>query len=344
MNKKSIIQTELTLCLLALTALLFVSCGELNIYPNLETPVVKLSLSKDSPSTKVIISWSNCEDAEGYAIEKKFMKDGIEEDVHFDYLPKDKNYYEDSDCEPGVEYTYTVSVGYFTTLGFFYGRIFGKTDEKYASPVSITTERDPLVILDYPKNVEVSTVEGNLNALKVKWAPCENAVSYEIYCKCLWEDNSGNFNLISTVSEPECTMLHLYNEVDYIYKIKALGAKGTKSILSAPKAGTVPATENTKIDKAIEIQNNTTEKYKTSEESLWFIIAPEKGRIKISKAISANAMLFTMDGKLLDGCIAFEETDDSFVYSLKDENWDFVSGTNYLLRIVNPFAFELRIE
>lgn len=347
MNKNILIKNQINLiylCLPALMILMFVSCNGFNIYPNLETPVVRLSLSDDSPSTKVIISWNNCEDAEGYAIEKTFMKDGVLEEIHFNYLPKDKNYYVDSDCEPGVEYTYTVGVGYFKTMGFFYGRVFGKTDERYSSPVSIKTARDPLVSLDFPKNVEISSVEGNTNALKIKWAACEGADSYEIYCKCLWEDNTGNYSYVCKVNEPECTMLHLYNEVEYVYKIKALGVNGTKSILSAPKAGTVPKAENTKIDLAIEIQNNTTEKYKSSEESLWFIIAPEKGTITISEAINANAMLFTLDGKLLNGCIAFEQKDRNFVYSLKDENTDFVSGSKYLLRIVNPFAMTLRIE
>ena len=344
MKKNYLVRHQLNVCALALAVFSFVSCRGINVNPDMETPVVSLAHSADSPSTKVIIKWNKCEDAEGYAIEKTYMKDGVLEEEHFNYLSKDTTMYIDSNCEPGVEYTYTVGAGYFKTMGFFYGRVFGKTDERYSEPVSIKTGVDPLVCLDYPKNIKISEVEGKTNALELKWSPCENAVSYEIYCKCLLEDSSGNYKYYCTVDDSECILFPLYNETEYSFKIKALGESRQTSILSAPYTAVVPEAKNTQMDTAIQLQNGVTEKYRSSKESLWFIVAPQKGIIKIAKTFDVNAMIFTQNGELMDGCLSFEEVEDGFECSLKDANLDFVSGTKYLLRVVSPGDFILTIE
>ena len=326
--------------LLVVGAELFISCIGLNQNPDAETPVAKVELSNDSPSSKVIISWNKCNDAEGYAISRCYTRDGKTEEVHFNYISSDTTSYIDTDCEPDTEYTYIVGAGYFTGKGFFYGRVYGSTTEKYSNPVTVKTAADSRVSLKYPKNIHISTVADNTNSLKLNWDASENADYYEIYKKCLIEDSSGNYSFLMKVPANECLISHLYNEAEYCFKIKAFSNDGHSSVFSTWQSQTVPMAQNTSLNKALLIENNVTEKFYTDKEALYFLIKPEFGKIIFNSYGSVNAALLSESGNVLNGHLDFSETGNSYVCEIPD----FTTETKYLLKISNSGSIEFIIK
>ncbi len=168
--------------LLILLPLVFItSCKWNMIDPDVEIPSVNLTLSEVSPTREIIISWNKCDDAQGYGITRTFTRDGITEESIYNYISADTTSYIDSKCEPGTEYTYTVTAGYFKGKGLYFGRIFGDSLEKTSEAKTITTKSDVNISLEYPKNVNISQDSEHSNALSLSWTPCDNASAYEIY-------------------------------------------------------------------------------------------------------------------------------------------------------------------
>ena len=334
--------------LLLITILLFAvsSCKTNILDPDAETPDVSLRLSEKSASTEIIISWNKCKDAEGYGITRTFTRDGVTEECIYRYISAETTSYTDSDCEPGTEYTYKVTAGYFKAGGLFYGRVFGDLLEATSEAKSITTASDPLVVLEHPKNINITPAAKHSNALKLTWTPCENATSYEIYQSRVHNDTFGeyaeNYVKIQTVDAAECTALHIFNENTYRFKIKALGADGKSSVLSGWKSGTVPAATNISMDKAVNIENGVTERFYTPQDSLWFKITPAEGKLTVDSVYTLSVMLFSADGtKILKDDIDFTEKDFWFYGSFKD---CITPGESYLMRIKSKECIQIIVE
>lgn len=336
------------LLILLISVLFITSCKWSEIEPDVETPSVNLKLSESSPSTEIIISWSKCDDAQGYGISRSFTRDGVKEETIYNYISADTTSFTDSDCEPGTEYTYTVTAGYFKGKGLFYGRVFGDLLEATSSAKVIKTEKNPFGELAFPTGIEVTTVEDDTNTLKIQWPPVEGALKYEIYQKCLLEDSSGKFTKIKSLdvetftdSFTGCLIQGLYNETEYSFKIKAIGEGGKSSVLSTYKSALVPKAVNTSMYKALLIPNGKLEKFYSREEWLWFYIKPEKGKIRFNHHWGSEVILLSENKELVDGQIDFvEEADHSFLSILKNIN----PGEKYLLGIYQPGILEFVVE
>ena len=327
-----------------LPLLLLTSCKWSMIDPDVETPSVTLRLSESSPSTEIIISWNKCDDAQGYGITRTFTRDGVTDEVIYNYLSKDTTSYTDTTCEPGTEYTYSVTAGYFKGKGLFYGRIFGDLLEATSVAKKIKTADDPKVVLDYPKKLTVSQINGKTNSLELSWSACEGATGYEIYKNNLIEDNYREFKKIITVSSIKCEVDHLYNNSEYSFKIKAISADGKSSVFSTVKRCTVPEATNTQFQNAIMLENGVTEHFYTDKNSLWFIITPEKGLIKLENCFLNGKCVSICDenGDYIITSLYLEER-DGVIYAKIPEK-EFNAGNAYFLEIWNPGHIEITVE
>ena len=144
--------------------------------PELTSPKVTLRLSEENPETTVIISWTQANDAESYSIKRSFSRDGVTEEHNIYDGNNTVFIFEDSTCESGVDYTYTV-YAHADRPNWFYYDYFSEKSE----PETITTAKNPLQTLDYPTNFTVQEAEDNTNALTLKWDAVEGADTYEIY-------------------------------------------------------------------------------------------------------------------------------------------------------------------
>ncbi len=320
------------------------SCKWSLIDPDVETPSVNVRLSESSPSTEIIISWNKCEDAQGYGITRTFTRDGVTDEVIFRYISTDTTSYTDSTCEPGTEYTYTVTAGYFKGKGLFFGRIFGDLLEETSTPKTIKTANDPRFVLDYPKNLTVSQIPGKTNSLELSWSACEGAAEYEIYQNNFIEDGYREYKKIMTVSSTNYEVSHLYNEYEYSFKIKAIAAGGKTSVFSNVVTGTVPMATNTVRENPFVLTNGVTEHFLTYKSELWFSITPEKGLIKLNSfdPDSICVSIYDEKGEFIVTSLRLEKKDGVYAGSIPEEV--FVSGKNYILQIWYPGSIEITVE
>ena len=338
---------KLTLFSAILFTFTLLSCDLGMINPNIEIPAARLELSKEKPSSEIILSWHKCKDSTGYEIIKSYERDGEVQREPSLYLSEEISSYIDSACEPDTEYTYTVIAKYFSTKGFFYGRVFGDLHEEASAPQKIRTSKNPLFILDYPTKLEIKADDNKTNALKLTWTACKGADSYKIYKK---DSSSGLYEVLENVAGLEAdisgqcshTVKNLFNELEYSFKLQALGPGKTSSLLSKAISGKVPKAENTKIETALSLENNCEEHFYTAEENLWFIIRPSEGIITIKNdaAIGTGLMLFNLEGQLLNGNPSYELKEE-YVWSIKD---DIKDGEQYLLRICNPGFITIQVQ
>ena len=335
------------LLILLITIFSFASCKWSEIDPDVETPSVSLRLSEYSPSTEVIISWNKCNDAQGYGITRTFTRDGVTEECIYGYISADTTSFIDKDCEPGTEYTYKVTAGYFKGRGIFYGRVFGDLLEATSAEKTIKTEKNSFVVLEHPKNLKVELIPGKTNSLELSWDACAGADLYEIYRHNLLEDSTGNYTLIKTVTSNKCEIAHLYNKSEYTFKIKAKNKDGKSSVLSISKSGIVPEAANTDRKNAFVLENNVTERFDTEKNSLWFILEKKElkeGLIKLDRSLNGTCViLYSEDEKLLSGDLNFKYKDGinccSIADLIKDRN-----DNSYLLEIRYPGYIEITIE
>jgi len=332
------------LSILMLPVLLLSSCKWSMIDPDVETPSVNLKLSESSPSTEIIISWTKCDDAQGYGITRTFTRDGLKDEVIYNYISKDQTSYIDSTCEPGTEYTYTVTAGYFKGKGLFYGRVFGDLLEATSTAKTIKTGSDPHCILDYPKNLTVFQIPGKTNSLELSWSACEGATEYEIYKNSLIEDSYREYKKIVTVNSTKCEVAHLYNESEYSFKIKAIAAGGKTSVFSNVKTGTVPMATNTICETPFVLTNGVTEHFLTYKNDLWFSISPQKGLIKLNTINPDSTCVSIYDEKLdfVVTSLKLEKKDGACIGFIPEDK--FVPGKNYILQIWYPGAIEITVE
>lgn len=332
------------LSILMLPALLFTSCKWSMIDPDVETPSINVRLSESSPSTEIIISWNKCDDAQGYGITRTFTRDGVTDEVIYSYISTDTTSYTDSTCEPGVEYTYTVTAGYFKGKGLFFGRVFGDLLEASSEAKTIKTQVHPLVVLDHPKNLVVSQIPGKTNSLELSWTACEGAEAYEIYRNNSIQDKYREYKLIETVDSNKCQIDHLYNESEYRFKIKAIGARGKSSVFSLVKGCMVPEAINTNLQNAYVLENGVTEHFYTDKGTLWFVITPQKGLIKMGDCYLNGKCISLCDenGDFIVPSLYLEERDD-MIYAEIPEN-KFEAGKSYFLQIWNPGNIKITVE
>ena len=333
-----------SLLFLLIPAFLLVSCKWSMINPDAETPSIRVRLSDSSPTTEVIISWNKCEDAQGYGITRTFTRDGVTDEVIYKYITTDTTSYVDSTCEPGTEYTYTVTAGYFKGKGIFYGRIFGDLLEESSVAKTITTKKDPLVDLDYPKNLKVSQIPGKTNSLELSWTACEGATGYEIYKNNSIEDNYREYKLIKTVNSNVYQLDHLYNEEEYRFKIKAIGSGGKSSVFSAVKEGVVPKATNTDRGNPFVLENGVTERFYSNKDELWFRITPQKGTIELN-CYSFNGKCLSLcdeNGDFIIPSLNIEQRDDLYFCSIPENK--FTQGNSYLLQFWNPGFLAITVE
>lgn len=332
------------LSILMLPVLLLSSCKWSMIDPDVETPSVNLELSKSSPSTEIIISWNKCDDAQGYGISRTFTRDGVKDEVIYKYISKDTTSYTDSTCEPGTEYTYTVTAGYFKGKGLFYGRVFGDLLEATSTAKTITTKSDHLVVLDHPKNLTVFKIYGKNNSLELSWSACEGAEKYEIYRNNSIQDKYREYKKIATVNTNKCQIDHLYNESEYRFKLKAICADGRCSVFSIVKSCVVPEAANTNLQNAFELENGVTEHFYTDKDSLWFVINPKKGLIKLGECYLNGKCVSLCDtnGDYIVSSLYLKERDDGIYAEIPENNFE--AGKNYFLQIWNPGFIEIVVE
>ena len=67
---------KLTLFSAILFTFTLLSCDLGMIKPNIEIPAARLELSKEKPSSEIILSWHKCKDSTGYEIIKSYERDG----------------------------------------------------------------------------------------------------------------------------------------------------------------------------------------------------------------------------------------------------------------------------
>ncbi len=321
---------------LLLTAVFSVSLISCLMEPDAEltVPEVTLTLSEKNPQTSVIISWTKSNDAEEYSIKRSFIRDDVTEwhtiyKGDFSVLT-----FEDNTLETGVEYTYIVTA-HAARQQFLYPAYFSEESE----PKTITTDRNPLQTLDFPKNLTVQEAEDDTNALTLKWDVVEGADTYEIY-RCL--DNSGKTELLASIKETSYTVYHLYNLKKYEFKIKAVNGENF-SLFSSEESGRVAEAENLVKSKAYLIENGVTENFYSSKDTLWFKCTPQKGIITIFNTYTfgtrnISATVFTEDGKVLATGLSFtfsESTGYKDVKQTFNDFSDFCPGATYYISITD---------
>lgn len=332
------------LLILLITIFSFASCKWSEIDPDVETPSVSLRLSESSPSTEVIISWNRCNDAQGYGITRTFTRDGVTEECIYGYISADTTSFIDKDCEPGTEYTYKVTAGYFKGRGLFYGRVFGDLLEATSAEKTIKTEKNSFVVLEHPKNLQVELIPGKTNSLELSWDACAGADSYEIYRQNLLEDSTGNYTLIKTVTSNKCEIAHLYNKSEYTFKIKAKSKDEKSSVLSIAKSGIVPEAANTDRKNAFVLENGVLERFDTDKDELWFSITPQKGLIKLDCGGLNGKCLSLCDenGEFIVKSLNFEQIEGISYCSIPEDV--FTKGEKYLLQFWYPGFVEITVE
>ena len=335
----------------AITIIAISSCKHNIINPNTQVPDVSLSLSESSASTEVIISWNKCNDADGYAITRTFTRDGVTEECFYKNISDDATSYTDSNCEPGTEYTYTVTAAYFKAKGMFYGRIFGDAMETTSDPKSITTKSDSRVSLEHPKIITIMPDSEHTNAVKLLWSESKNATSYEIYQSHVSETHFGEYveeyEKIQTVDTTEYVVHNIFNENTYRFKVKALGQDGKSSVLSGWKSVVVPAAKNTAMDKAIPVMNGVTSNFYTTKDSLWFKITPTEGKITVYSPYKLDVMIFSADGsEHLKDVTDFNVTDSTSKNSWYSASFSdcITPGETYLLRLKTNERIQFIVE
>ena len=317
---------------------LFSSC-DFRPAPELTVPIVQLKLSTTSPQTTVLITWSESTDAQEYSISRSCIKDSISETEYFSVKNPSTRKYIDNTCEPGVKYTYVV------TAQAVRNNLDSHYYSKSSEGVSITTEADPLVTLDYPKKVSVNTIDNNSNALSIEWEPVQNALSYDVYIKISSYGDETDYYLAGSTENTVFTACHLYNQKKYAVKIKAINGQQS-SILSAPAEQYVPEAVNLTKAKAFKLTNSITECFYSEGDSLWFTCSPEKGFITFSSKPEtlgfASITIFSDDGTVLVSGITFDASNNSNTgdlkdpivnHSIKDDFSSFQAGKSYYLRV-----------
>ena len=317
---------------------LFFSCDS-RPAPELTAPIVKLQLSNTSPQTSVIITWTESTDAEEYSITRYCIKDSINEREYFSVENPSTCKYTDTTCEPGLQYTYVVTAS----------AVRNSLEEKYyyksSDEVSITTDKDPLVTLDYPKKVTVKASENNANSLNIEWEPVQNALSYDVYIKISSYGDETDYYLAGSTAESVFTASHLYNQKRYAVKLKAFNGQQSSNF-SAAAEEYVPEALNLTKAKAFKLTNSITECFYSEGDSLWFICNPEKGFFTFSSRPEnldfASITVFSDDGTVLASGITFDaskysNSDDLqnplINHSFKDDFSNFQAGKSYYLRV-----------
>lgn len=321
--------------------------------PELTIPIVKLQLSSTSPQTTVIITWTESTDAEEYYIERYCIKDSIGETDFFSIKKPFTYKYTDNTCEPGLEYTYIVYAE--AQRGGLESHYYSERSKE----VSITTEKDPLVSLDYPTKVTVKPTENNTNALTVEWSPVQNALSYDIYFKKSgYLDENSEYKKAGTTTDTSFTIYHLYNQKPYSIKIKALNDQKSSNFSAVAKGRVSDAINFTKSS-AFKLNNSVTECFYSEGDCLWFTCTPEKGIISISSdpiTLAFTSITVLSDtGAVLASGLTFDantssNADNSDIpivkRSLKEDFNSFEAGKNYYLRVSKPeqSSFSICIE
>lgn len=350
-NTKSFLTGFLIVVTVAFAAVSFVSCPS-EPEPVLSRPEVELKLSEESPQTTIIISWTPSEEAEDYQIERTMVRDGNVETVTFHKVAvppserTDDSYtYIDDTCESRTEYTYVVTVSASWSDGGFYRNHKSLKSE----PCKITTDRDPKVTLDYPRNVKVEPAANKPNALTVTWDAVPNAQGYEIYYSTSWDSSyREKYKKIASTSQTSYTKEHLSNNGYYYFMVKAI--RGDEySLLSATAYGIVPPAENLTKDKAFELENGVEEHLSSDEDTLWFKCTPQKGILtintheKLSLTILDNAGNVVASGLPLyisgyeqkeDPNLTYGLEDNLIKRNIKNDISNFVSGAVYYFKIV----------
>ena len=335
MRKSKIIFTGFLIITFFLETILITSCKS-EPEPKLTKPIVTLTLSETSPQTEIIISWTPSDDAQAYTIERTMIRDSVTDTRYFEWRETDeicskddsKFYLTDNTCESGTEYTYVV------TASASWNDVFNrKSSTEHSEEKSITTAADPKVKLLYPKNVKVEPSDKKHNALTISWDAVEGAAGYEVwYTNSFWIHFNEEFKKAGTTSQTSFIQEHLYNKSEYTFMIKAVNGDQC-SLFSAKASGTVPAADNLTMDKVLVLENGVTEYLYSDSDSLWFKCTPQKCLLLFSDydyLDEISLSVFLEDGTIVDSGLSLSN------YAMEKNKLDvFISGTTYLLRIVN---------
>jgi hypothetical protein len=326
--------------------ILFTSC-ETESEPPLDKPVVNVSLSEKSPQSEIIVSWTGSENAERYYIERKMYRGEAIENTSITWNKGDPLCITDDLCESGTKYSYVV-----TACAVWYGEILNYL-EKYerSEEVFITTENDPNVTLNYPKNVTVTSDADLQYSLLLNWDSVEGADYYEVYYAPGY-NNYYNEKFIKACSttETSCVKTELINQSSYTFMIKAFNSNYS-SLFSLKVSDKVPAAQNLTKDKAYLLEKSKTRRFYNSDETLWFMCTFEKGLFtfitsKMDK--NANLIIFDETGNIVASGLplfSLDETSDKnitvvqnedevvIVRNLKNDIKDFDSDKLYFLRV-----------
>ena len=322
---------------------------------------VTLSLSPDSPQTTVIVSWEASENAESYSIERQSERDGVVQTRLFEWN-KDKGLsITDNTCEPDCTYTYTV-----TATLYYSGFMMLEESSRQAPEKSITTQKDPLLTLDSPKNVKVEASATVPKTLTVKWDAVQNAAAYQVYInKRNSFENDEDYEKVAETAQTSYTIEHLTEESRCSFMIKAINGENY-SLLSVKANGTVPKAKNITMDKAYMLTNALEEEFRSEADSLWFKCTPEQGKISFKgfneyNNKTSSLTIFNSDGTVAATGLSMyvnPENQNEQMSIIKDEEGayegvqlnlntvihSFAPGNTYYLRITKEYFYYLNIK
>ena len=302
------------------TALTLILCGCPPYPPSNERdfatkPVVTVTLGEDAAHS-VIVKWTEVEGADTYILYRTSDTDsyyassycyssGDEICMHFS--SSDPFIYTDSTLESSTKATYYVTAEAYVT-----------TDEgelHYTSnsvKKSITTQEDPLLINDYPLNLEIEAPEIS-HCLSLTWDAFTDADCYEVFevtevysadsnadelyaarnarytpaeCEDIRVYSHMERKYLCTVTEPQAVIKGLVPEQRYMFAVRALcGEKYTK--LSKTASYIVAEMKEFSLQDAYPLTNGTEDTFITSENNTVFIkFTPERGILKFVTADS----------------------------------------------------------
>lgn len=319
--------------------------------PELGEFEVTLTLAPEAQRSTVIVSWTASENADGYSIERKTIRDGVEQSriFYWDDTTRELSI-TDNTCEPDCTYTYIVTASLRYSIFIAWQNCYKQAPEK-----SITTNKDHKLTLDYPKNVKVEASEAAPRTLTVKWDAVENAALYEVYMiKDIDFDKDEKYKKIAQTTQTSYTIGHLTDESSYSFMVKAINGENY-SLFSLKADETVPKAVNITMDKACMLTNGLEEGFYSQADSLWFKCTPQQGKIKfkgfnIYNNKTSSLSVFNSDGTVvLSGLGMFvnDEEENEQLTIIKDEDGSyegvqidlaslissFVAGNTYYLRL-----------